>query len=577
MSGFGVACHNKEVRSLVALGLCGPAKSEFKSAADMPNLGVLCALPALAANGLFHEAGRLKEPKGYYPLPLLLLLLAVLALARVKSLEQLRYLAPGEWGRLFGLDRIPEVKTLRRKLDELAEGKGVVAGWAEELSRFWMILDESLAGLLYVDGHVRPYHGYQTELPRRYSSTRRLCLPSLMDYWVCDRVGSPFFVLTAVGNEGMLHYLKESILPRLLKDVPGQPSAADLEADPKRHRFSLIIDREGYSPEFFAELWTERRIAILTYRRGASEPWPVAEFRKHEVVLVHGNKVEMRLAERTISLNGAGPVAIREIRRLSDDGMHQTAILTTDQTTQTTVLAAHMFARWCQENFFKYASRELGIDALCGYELEEGDMKQSVVNPAWKQLDSALRKKRAELARARVDLASLTLKDNTPASVEAFLQVRAPLEQRLVELETERAHLLVQRKGTMHRIRFKDLPEQDRPMLIAPGRHQLINTIRIVAYRAETAMALQLREHLARVEDARNVLKDLYTQDGDLLVDLQPRKMTVRIHHFTNRMTGTAIAALFDELNKTETVYPGTDLRIFYELVSPPNPSGQVI
>ncbi|MBF0245424.1 MAG: hypothetical protein HQL31_09165 [Planctomycetes bacterium] len=573
-----MACRNTEARALVALGLAGPVKPTFESAVDVPNVGALCALPALVANGLFHGVeDRFEQPKGYYPLVSMFLMFALLAISRVKSLEQLRYLAPGEWGRLFGLDRIPEVKTLRHKLDALTKGDGVVAQWAEALSRFWMRLDEALAGILYVDGHVRLYHGHQTVLPRRYSSSRRLCLPSLMDYWVSDRVGTPFFVVTAVGNEGMLHYLNETILPRLRMEVPSQPSDAELAADPTRSRFTLIMDREGYSPKFFAELWTRHRIAVITYRRGTSEAWPEEAFTQREVVLVHGNKVEMRLAERDVMLDGAEGVAIREIRRLSDDGGHQTAILTTDQATKTEALASHMFARWCQENFFKYASRELGIDALCGYELDEGDLRGSVINPAYKRLDSSIRKLRATLVRAKVDLAELPLKDNEQKSIEAFFLLRAQLAQRIEDLEAERLRLCKERKSTPRRIEFKDLPEQDRPMLIAPKRNQFMNTIRIIAYRAETAMAIRLREYLARDDDARNVLKDLYSHDGDLLVDRTAKTITVRLHHFTNRMTGRAIAALLDELNQTETVYPGTNLRIFYELVSSPNPAGQEV
>jgi hypothetical protein len=48
-------------------------------------------------------------------------MLALLALARLPSLEQLRYCAPGEWGKLLGLDRIPEVRTVRQKLALLAD------------------------------------------------------------------------------------------------------------------------------------------------------------------------------------------------------------------------------------------------------------------------------------------------------------------------------------------------------------------------------------------------------------------------------------------------------------------------
>ena len=140
-----------------------------------------------------------------------------------------------------------------------------VAAWAEDMSAFWMRLDEDLAGVLYVDGHIRTYTGYQTELPRRFSSRDRLCLRSLMDYWVNDTNGVPFFVVTAMGNEGMIHYLRTTIIPRLLRDVPRQPTDAELLADPDRHRFVVVFDREGWSPAFFAELWRKHRIAVQTY------------------------------------------------------------------------------------------------------------------------------------------------------------------------------------------------------------------------------------------------------------------------------------------------------------------------
>jgi len=95
-------------------GLLAPASIEFAAAQDVTNGGVLLALPALLATGLLaHSAALYTLPKGYYGLPSIFLLLALMALARIGSLEQLRYQAPGEWGELMGLDRVPEVRTLR--------------------------------------------------------------------------------------------------------------------------------------------------------------------------------------------------------------------------------------------------------------------------------------------------------------------------------------------------------------------------------------------------------------------------------------------------------------------------------
>jgi hypothetical protein len=89
-----------------------------------------------------------------------------MALARLKSIEALRYCAPGEWGKLLGLDRIPEVRTLRAKLKHLAE-QGQAFEWSAALCTEWMAATPEEAAVLYVDGHVRVYHGSQTRLPKR--------------------------------------------------------------------------------------------------------------------------------------------------------------------------------------------------------------------------------------------------------------------------------------------------------------------------------------------------------------------------------------------------------------------------
>jgi hypothetical protein len=106
-----------------------------------------------------------------------------MALCRIKTVEQLRGHPPGEFGKMVGLDRVPEVRCLRRKMDELSADNAAEV-WASHLSRQWMEADPEAVGTLYVDGPVRVYHGDQTKLPRRYVSRERLCLRGTTDYWV---------------------------------------------------------------------------------------------------------------------------------------------------------------------------------------------------------------------------------------------------------------------------------------------------------------------------------------------------------------------------------------------------------
>ena len=58
-----------------------------------------------------------------------------------------------------------------------------------------MAEDPQSAGTLYVDGHVRPYHGSAARLPKHYVPRQRLCLRATTDYWVNAMDGKPFFVV----------------------------------------------------------------------------------------------------------------------------------------------------------------------------------------------------------------------------------------------------------------------------------------------------------------------------------------------------------------------------------------------
>ena len=326
------------------------APIEFERVADVPDGGVLFGLPALLLCGLLHKSREIfSMPEGFYPLESIFILLAFMALARVPSLEALRYVAPGEWGKLIGLDRIPEVRTLRQKLGELCSERGRAERWSGILAKQWMENQAQSAGVFYADGHVRLYHGELTDLPRRYVARERLCLRGTTDYWVNAMDGQPFFVVTYPVDPGLLNVLEHNIVPRLKAEAPSQPTEQQLEADSLLSRFSIVFDREGYSPKFFARM-KEQRIAVLTYHKYPGEPWPEQEFRTHPVSLVNGEQVSLDLAERGVRLSNN--LWVREVRQLSQSGA-QSSILSTDYRSELSRVAAAMFARWCQENFFR--------------------------------------------------------------------------------------------------------------------------------------------------------------------------------------------------------------------------------
>jgi predicted nucleic acid-binding Zn-ribbon protein len=562
---MGVGASNVLDRVAASVGELTAVEPVFQAVADVPNGGVLLALPALLAVGLLRHAHHYFQlPKGYDGLKSLFLMLAFLALARLPSLEQLRYCAPGEWGKLLGLDRIPEVRTVRQKLALLCDQQQA-SFWSAELCAQWMGEDPDQAAVLYVDGHVRVYHGHQTRLPRHYVARQKLCLRATADYWVNALDGQPFFVLNQAVDPGMLQVLEHEIVPRLEKEIPNQPTPEQLQADAKLHRFTLIFDREGYSPGFLQRL-KQKRIACLTYHKYPGEDWPQEEFLPCQVPLSSGARVEMQLAERGTLLGGK--VWVREIRKRTESG-HQTAVLSTDYRSDPGPVAAAMFARWSQENFFRYMREHYGLDRLVDYATEEIPDTTKVVNPDYRRLDAQVRSKQGHLTRKLAAFSAMGLEGEIePKKVAAFEHKKAQLQEQIEGLTKEIDELKNQRKAVQRHITIAELPEQERFKQLSTQSKHLIDTLKIVAYRAETAMVQMAREKMRREDDARSLLRALYSTEADLLPDENAGTLTVRVHHQANRCADEVIRHLCNELNQTETIFPGTNLRLVYELVS---------
>jgi hypothetical protein len=555
-------------RVAASVGALAEALPRFEPALDVAKGGVLLALPALSACGLLrHSEKYFKLPAGFYGLTTIFLLLAFMALARIKSTEAMRYCAPGEWGKLLGLDRAPEVRTLRAKVKALADQHKVFE-WSSELCREWMAAPPEEAAVLYVDGHVRVYYGDAKKLPKHYIARERLCLSATADYWVNAMDGKPFFVVSQAVDPGMLQVLETDIIPRLEADVPNQPSAEAIEADPLLHRFTVVFDREGYSPKFFAAM-KERRIACLTYHKHPGEDWPEQEFSATEVRLVSGETVTIRLAERGTRFGKQ--LWVREIRKLSESG-HQTAVLSTDYKSAGARLAPAMFARWSQENFFRYMRQSYNLDGLIDYGTDVIPDTTKVVNPAYRTLDGQVRKTIGVLNRKIAAFGAMNLEGQIePGQVEAFTRRKADLQETIAALQKEAETLKAQRKETKRHVTYQELPPEARFDRLSTHSKHLIDTIKMIAYRAETAMALILRQTMKRSDDARSLLRAIYGTEADILPDLEAKTLTIRLHPLANPSSDLAVKHLCAELNATETLFPGTELRLIYELLSSQN------
>ena len=558
--GLGTACTRANERVEAAMGVVQNTCGRFETCRDVPFGGVLAGLPALCGNGLFSGLGKhLSLPAGFYSAMHILTVLGFMALARIRRPEGLRHVPPGELGKVIGLDRAPEVRPLREKISMMGK-TGTIREWMKELSAVWMDADPTEAGYLYVDGHVRVYHGDRAVLPRRFVSREKLCLRGTTDYWVNDALGRPFFVVSKTVTEGLSAVLLNEIVSDLLDTVPQQPSQAELDADPLLHRFIIVFDREGSSHDLLSKLW-EQRIGAITYRKAVKDRWPESDFTEVDVPVPGGSSTNMKLATRQTTLSsGKASTPVLEVRRLTQTG-HQTTIITTARSLSSPVLAGRMFSRWCQENFFGYMMEHYDIDGLVQYGHQELPGTTEVVNPAWRMLDKVVRGNLYKLRKLHAELACQLLSDKDPC-----LQKQAELHQDIKQLEADTNDLRLQRRKTKRKVCIDTLPEDQRPQELLPLSKMLTDTIKMIAYRAETALVGLLRPHLGKEAEARALIRELFVSAADIEPDEQGSRLLVRIHRMASPSHDKAIAALLAELTDLNFHHPETGLEMVYEL-----------
>lgn len=197
-------------RLLARLGLPEDAAPLFGASTQVPGAGVLLAMPALVASGVLSLAREIYGGLGpaFYGLRTTLVTLLLMALLRVKRPEGLKERSPRQLGQVLGLDRAPEVKTLRRKLARLAApteaNRGLVkvlpgvlaevrelvgerrvtvvfdrGGWSPKL--FAQILADGFDLLTYRKAPYRP-------VPLgRFRRHRETLDGRTLDYWLADQ------------------------------------------------------------------------------------------------------------------------------------------------------------------------------------------------------------------------------------------------------------------------------------------------------------------------------------------------------------------------------------------------------
>ncbi len=510
-------------RQLAHLGLLDDAAPLFREGASVPGVGVLLALPCLVESGLFRISRKLFGEIGpaFYGLRTTLLTLLLMALLRIKRPEHLKEKDPAAFGRLLGLDRAPEVKTLRRRLSRLA-AHHCAEQFGAELAGVRVDRRGHLMGFLYVDGHVRAYHGQRAISSNAYVARRHLAMPATTDYWVNDRSGDPLLVIT-----GEVDAALTKAMPRLLREV---------REVVEERRVTIVFDRGGWSPKLFAAMIKDG-FDVLTYRKGRCRRINERRFLRRRAVL-DGCSVDYLLHDEPVRFL-KGKLRLRQVTRLCDGG-HQTTVITSRRDLRDIEVAYRMFERWRQENFFKYMREEFLLDALVDYQIEPEDPTRTIPNPERRTLDNEIRAARAEVAKLERELgaAAAANAEHRRPTMRGFKIAHGKLGKQLRNVRAHLSRLLNQRRDAPKRVEVREV--NDRALVkLATGIDQ----------------------------EGRTLLHELFATAGDIQVS--DSELTITLAPLSSPHRTNAAHALCEVLNKAATIFPGSRLRMHFEMHPP--------
>ena len=288
-------------------------------------------------------------------------------------------------------------------------------------------------------------------------------------------------------------------------------------------------------------------------------PMYLKKFSRHETRF-EGKKVRLWIAEDQVSVTGSGPW--RRIVVRTKNG-HQTPILTNLIDLPAAKVAVLMFARWRQENFFKYMGEHMGLNQLLGYAYQKADGSQLVPNPQRQGMDRELKQKRQQLAKLRSKLGQAVLAQRQDSQrTAAGLKVA---QQRQVEqardLEAQIAKLLEQRSALPTHVPLQDAGGRE---VMRLEHKAIIDRVKMTAYNAEEWLLEQLAPHYHNPDDIRQLLRSFAELSGEIRSTAQG--IVVTLDPPDTPIYRRALSGLCADLSQLGATFPGTDLPVSYQV-----------
>lgn len=379
-------------RVLAVAGLLEDADPIFADSQHVEGAGALLAVAVLAKGGFLESTQTVYRTLGpaFYGLRSIFMTFFLMAVLRVKSPEDMRKTHPHKLGRLLGLDRAPAVKTIRRKFKVLA-GRNQAVNLMNLRSKEIMSGDILADAVLYVDGHVMCYHGGK-KVGKTFSNNKNQVVKGVTDYWVNLMDGTPLLCIPTAFNN------------RLNKVLPGIVMEASKSC--KGRRITVVFDRGGADAATY-EMLINMGCDFIAYHKNPEEI-DASVFEKQEYV-INNRKYEYAPHERECEVpvyktaesgrrsKSGRVVKLREIIIRREDGGF-THVITTRRDLDKAAACGTLFARWTQENFFKYMIATYNLDHLYTYQAKNVPDDIDHPNPEYTQLTATKKKIRHKIA-----------------------------------------------------------------------------------------------------------------------------------------------------------------------------------
>jgi hypothetical protein len=459
------------------------------------------------------------------------------------SIEQFKHLTAAAAGPLAGLAVLPDLRTIRPKLAAIADGTDPVA-----LQRLFasamLAADPVLSGMYYVDDHFVPYTGAKP-VAKGWNNKRGKAERGRADTHVTAHDGRA--VCFATGEPSGL----TATLPLALAELK---KAAGPGAE-----IMLGFDRGGAYAQVFRHC-RDQQVHWVTYRRAplaAPAMLPVIT-----TITTGGRRREITWAEETAQVKDYG-----QARQLTmfEHGQVALQILTSDLDACPAEILGWLKSRWREENFFKYASENYGIDKICDYIASIETKTKIIDNPARKKATAAVREAGKALAAAERELAAL-LAD--PAITAAAKNTRLiPTAQKKITAARNKLDAAAAARDTIPAKLPANVIDPDAKLaLLRTRRRGLQMVLRLLAHNAEHWLSNHLNAYLRDDDEYRAITRQSIIRGLAGTIAYTPAAITVTLQPPGTPRVARALALLIDEINATPPSLPGDQRPITYQL-----------